>query len=267
MKEFKEFHSEDAGIFFKVDKILFNKKSKFQKIFLFENKTFGKILTLDGLLMLAEKDEFFYHESLVHPALSLLSKPDKILVIGGGDGKTVYEIFKHKPEEVHLVEIDREVIKVSEKFFKWENSFKKKNLKIFIQDGVEFVRKTDYRYDVIIVDSSDPVGPAKKLYKREFYLNLKRVLKKQGILVIQAESPVYHRKIQRKMYKEFSKIFKICRFYISPVPTYPGGIWAYLFCSDYYNPLRKKIKKIPPGLKFYSHKVHRAIFEIADFLK
>lgn len=267
MKEFKEYHSSDAGIFFKIDKILLNKRSKFQKIFLFKNKTFGKILTLDGLVMLTEKDEFFYHESLVHPALSLIKNPYKILVIGGGDGKTLYEIFRHKPFEVHLVEIDEEVINVSKRHFRWGNIFKNRNLKIFIQDGVKFVKNTKNKYDVIIIDSSDPVGPAKRLYRKDFYLNLKRILKKKGILVLQAESPFYHKKIQRKIYSELSEIFKICKFYISPVPTYPGGIWGYLFCSDFYDPLKAKIKRIPKGIKFYSKEIHRAIFNMAKFIK
>lgn len=267
MKEFREFHSADSGIFFKIDKFLFNKRSKFQKIFLFKNKTFGKVLTLDNLVMLTEKDEFFYHESLVHPALCLIKNPDKVLVIGGGDGKTVYEIFRHKPCEVHLVEIDEEVINVSKKYFRWGGVFESKNLKIFIQDGVKFVRESKNKYDVVIVDSSDPVGPAKKLYRRDFYLNLKRILKKRGILILQGESPFYHRKIQKKVYGELSKIFKICRFYISPVPTYPGGIWGYFFCSDFYDPLRARIKRIPEGLKFYSKEIHRAIFNIARFIK
>jgi len=266
MKEFREYHTKNSGIFFKIDKVIYNKKSKFQKIFLFENKNFGKILTLDGLLMLTEKDEYFYHESITHPALSLISKPEKILVIGGGDGKAIYEILKHNPKEIHVVEIDKEVIEISKKNFKWGNVFENKKVKIFIDDGYEFVKKTKEKYDAIIVDSSDPIGPAKKLYRKEFYLNLKNVLKKKGILVMQAESPIYHKKIQRKIYRELKKIFKICKFYFSPVPTYPSGIWSYIFCSDFYDPLKSKIKRIPKNLKFYSEKIHKAIFEIGENL-
>ena len=266
MKEFREYYKKNAGIFLKIGKILFNKKSKFQKILLFENKDFGKVLALDNFLMLTEKDEYFYHEALVHPALSLISKPKKILVIGGGDGKALFEILKHKVKEVHLVEIDEEVIKISGKYFKWGKIFRNKKVKIFTQDAYEFIKRIKEKYDLIIGDFPDPVGPARKLYKREFYLNLKKILKKNGILVLQAESPIYHKRTQRKIYKELKKIFKICKFYFSPAPTYPGGIWLYLFASDFYNPLKSKIKREIKNLKFYSKKIHKLIFQIGEIL-
>ncbi|MEO0231631.1 MAG: polyamine aminopropyltransferase [candidate division WOR-3 bacterium] len=266
MKEFREYHKKNAGIFLKIDKILFNKNSKFQKILLFENKDFGKVLALDNFLMLTEKDEYFYHEAIVHPALSLIKNPEKVLIIGGGDGKTVYEVLKHGVKEINLVEIDEEVIKISEKNFKWGKVFKNKKVKIFVQDAYEFVKRINEKYDLIIGDFPDPVGPAKKLYEKEFYLNIKKILKKKGILVIQAESPIYHKGIQRKIYNEIKEIFKICKFYFSPAPTYPGGVWLYLFASDFYNPLKSKIKREIKNLKFYSKKIHKAIFEIGEIL-
>ncbi len=263
---FSEKQTANTEFRVKIKKVLFRKKSKFQKIEIFESFDWGKVLALDSLFMVTEKDEFFYHESLVHPLLSSIKNPEKVLIIGGGDGGTLREVLKHPIKDIVQVEIDEEVVKACKKFFSWTSKvFKDKRVKLIFEDANIFIKKTKDKFDVIILDTSDPVGPAKVFYKREFYRNLRKILKKNGGISIQAESPIHHLKTIKNLYKILKEEFKSVLPYLSPMPTYPGGLWLYFFV---FNKKVKSLKplRIPEKTKYYNKDIHFAGFKMPEFL-
>jgi len=267
-KEAREDQTLSSGLFFKVRKVLYEKKSKFQKIEIIQNDFYGRVLFLDGLVQTTEKDEFFYHEMLVEPALCAHPHPDKVLIIGGGDGGALREVLKHPVKKAWLVEIDQEVIKACEQYFPWlEAGLSDPRAELAIADGFDFIQKTRDKFDVILVDSSDPVGPSAILHARDFYQKLKKVLKPGGIIAAQAGSQILHLKEHSQKARFLKKMFKISRFYSGPVPTYPVGTWCYNFLSDRIDPLKVKELRIPAGLKYYNEEIHRAAFAQPAFFK
>lgn len=264
---FSEKQSKGTELKIKVKKILFRKRSKFQKIEIFESLDWGKVLMLDSLFMLTEKDEFFYHESLVHPILSAIKNPENVLIIGGGDCGTLREVLKHPVKKVIQVEIDELVFKASLKYFPWVKKFKgDKRVSFIFKDAKDFVKSVKDKFDVIILDTSDPVGPAKVFYRKEFYVDLKKILNKDGGIAIQGESPIHHIKRIKKIYEILKGEYKSVLPYLSPMPTYPGGIWLYFFV---FKRVIKKLKpiRIPPDTKYYNREIHFAGFKIPEFLK
>ncbi|UCC38316.1 MAG: polyamine aminopropyltransferase [Candidatus Aminicenantes bacterium] len=265
--EEREYHSPSSGIFFKLKKLLFKAKSDYQKIEVIENEYFGRVLLLDDLVQTSERDEFFYHEMLVHPALVAHPSSQNILVIGGGDGGALKEILRYPIKYACLVEIDPKVIDVSKEYFPWLSpSLEDERTELIIADGIEFIEKADKKFDIVFVDSSDPTGPSASLHERDFYEKLKKCLNLEGIVVSQAGSPFYHLESIKKKDAFLKKLFKNVCFYTSPVPTYPGGSWCFVFLSDEVQPL--KIKRDPPrGLKYFNLDIHKAAFSLPNFLK
>jgi spermidine synthase len=265
--EEREYHSPSSGIFFKLKKLLYRDKSDYQKIEVIENEYFGRVLLLDGLVQTTERDEFFYHEMLVHPAFVSHPAPQNILVIGGGDGGTLKEILRYPIKHACLVEIDKKVIEVCRDYFPWLlTSLEDERTELVIADGVEFIEKTDKKFDVVLIDSSDPAGPSVSLHERDFYEKLKRCLGHEGVVVSQVGSPFYRLDSIKSKDAFLKKLFKISCFYTSPVPTYPGGSWCFSFLSDEVKPL--KIKRDPPRkLKYFNLDIHQAAFSLPNFLK
>ncbi len=265
--EVREYHSRSTGIFFKSQKILYSAHSDFQKIEVIENEYFGKILLLDDLVQTTEKDEFFYHEMLVHPAFVVHPSPRRILIIGGGDGGGLKEVLRYPIEEVTLVEIDPLVIEASKKFLPWLSSCSRdERVELIIRDGREFIQKEDHKFDIVIVDSSDPVGPSLRLHHEGFYRELKDCLGPQGIVVAQVGSPFYQLEAIATKYASFKEIFDFARFYLAPVPTYPGGSWCYVFLSETMDPLATK-RNPPPGLKYFDLDIYKGAFHLPRFFK
>jgi spermidine synthase len=264
--KFREYHSPSSGIFFEKNQVLFRKKSAYQEIEVLENDHFGKILILDGLVQTTERDEFFYHELLVHPAMLSHPSPERILIVGGGDGAGLKEVLRYPVKEVYLVEIDPLVVEVSKTFFPWLSPcLEDKRVRLLIADGREFLQKTGERFDVALVDSSDPVGPSLSLHEEDFYRGLKSCVGSEGIGAAQVGSPLYHLESIASKNAFLEKLFKFVCFYLSPVPTYPGGIWCYVFLSQKKGPLSKK-RKPPSDLKYYNPQIHRAAFALPAFL-
>jgi len=267
LSEIREYHTSFNGFFFKAKKLLYSHQSPYQKIEVIENEYFGRVLFLDGLLQTTEKDEFFYHEMLVHPAFVSHPAPKNILIIGGGDGGALKEILRYPVERVQLVEIDSIVVEVSKKFFPWLlPSLKDERVELVVADGHEFIQKTDRKFDVVLVDSSDPVGPSRRLHKSDFYEKLKYCLNPRGVAVAQAGSPFYHLDQIKEKNACLKKLFKIVSFYIGLVPTYPGGNWCFGYLSDEVNPLLLK-RKPPPGLKYFNLDIHLEAFSLPNFMK
>jgi spermidine synthase len=266
--EFREFHTPTSGIFFRAKRRLLSEKTLFQKMEIFETESYGRVLMLDGLVQTTEKDEFFYHEMLVHPALMSHPRPRDVLIIGGGDGGALREVLRHRVRSAVLVEIDSRVIEACREYFPGlAASFRDKRETVAVDDGNRFIRETERRFDVILVDSSDPVGPSAVLHQRAFYVALKKRLKTGGIIAAQAGAPLFHLEHLREKRRFLRKLFRFALYYLGPVPTYPGGLWCYVFLSDRVDPLQGRRRRPPEKLKYYNCDVHRAAFALPEFLK
>jgi len=248
-------------------KQIYSKQSSYQKIEAYKTDSFGKMLVLDNTVQLTEKDEFAYHEMIVHPALFVHPKPEKVLVIGGGDGGTIREITKHKEvKEIHLCDLDKEVVLTAKKFLPFTaKAFKDKRVQIFYEDGFEFLKKRNDYYDIIIVDSTDPVGPGKILFSSKFYKLVFDSLKKDGILINQLEIMFYDYGFITKTSEKIKKLFPKFSYYYTLVPTYPSGAIGFGFASKKYNALNPKKKKITGNLKYYTKEIHKASFVLPKY--
>ncbi len=269
-----ERQSEGADLRIKKEYVLYRGRSEFQDIEVFDSKTFGKILLIDGYIMLTEKDEFIYHEMMVHVPMSILEKPKKALVIGGGDGGSVRELVKHGClERIDLVEIDGEVIETSKRFFpSVACGLADPRVRTVVGDGIEFVSKTEDTYDLIIVDSTDPyTGPGEGLFTAEFYRDCHRIHGEDGILVNQHESPYYQEDaaLARKMHLKMRDIFPVCTVYQAFIPTYPSGHWLFGFASKGADPLAEAVpgRMCTIDTKYYNEEVRRASFALPNYVK
>ncbi len=267
---FTEYWTDNVGIAFRVKDVK-KFKSKFQEIALLDTLEFGKMLVLDGLVQTTEKDEFIYHEMISHPAMFLHPNPEKVLVIGGGDGGTVREVLKHKSvKEVHLCEIDEKVILVAEKYLP-SISYQLKNpkVKIFIEDGNQFLEENKNSYDIIIMDNSDPIGASEVLFKAEFYEKVKMALKKGGIMVAQTESPILQKNYFKNAVSEIKKVFKNVGVYLAYIPTYPSGMWSFTIASedmDIFN-LDRELKLEGIDLRYFNSDIFKSLYVLPTFVR
>ena len=268
VSEIREFHTPGSGIFFRAERLLLSEKTPYQKMEIYETSSHGRVLFLDGLVQTTEKDEFFYHEMLVQPAMMAHPRPREVLIIGGGDGGTLREVLRHPVRNAVLVEIDERVIEACRKHFPGlSSSFGDKRAEVVVGDGNRYVRETSRRFDVILVDSSDPVGPSEVLHQKDFYAALKNRLRPGGIIAAQAGAPLFYLEhlLQKRAFLE--ELFTFALYYLGPVPTYPGGLWCYAFLSDRVDPLKRRRRKVAGKLKYYNGEVHRAAFALPEFLK
>jgi spermidine synthase len=246
---------------YKISSVLYSGKSQYQEIQVLDSLEFGKILVLDGVVQLTERDEFFYHEMLTHVALHVHLRPENILIIGGGDGGTMREVTKHKPvKNIQLVELDNEVIEISKRYFpSLSTSFSDARVKVKEMDGSLFVKDTAEKYDVVIVDSTDPVGSARNLFSEQFFNDVYSVLSEDGILVIQTESLHFHRQFVKEIQEKLGKIFKIAGLYTVPLATYAGNWWTFSIASRKYMPDIPG-RKLAVNTRYYDEQVHKNAF-------
>lgn len=267
---FTENHTDDVKFSIRVDRQLCSVQSEFQKIDVFHSAEFGRFLVLDGFIMLTEKDEFIYHEMITHVPMSVHPDPKNILVIGAGDGGVVRELTAYKcAENIDLVEIDEEVIKVCREYLpQTACRFDDPRVHIYYQDGLKFIRKHNNEYDIIIVDSTDPFGPGEGLFTKEFYGSCHKALKEDGILVNQHESPFYAQDAlaMQKAHKNISEIFEICRVYQAHIPTYPSGHWLFGFASKKYDPIRNIHPDGDIHTKYYNKDLHKGAFALPEYV-
>ncbi len=262
------------GVAIKAGKILFSKQSDFQKIEVFETESsLGRVLTLDDLMMTTEGDEYHYHEMIAHIPIMHHKKPENVLVIGGGDGGTVREVLKHKSvKKIVLCEIDRMVIDACKEFLPSIScGLSDERVEIKVEDAIEFIKDKKNEYDIILIDSTDPMGPGEGLFTEEFYTNVKNSLKEGGIVTAQSESPFVNKEEIKKMYNLLKKVFPICSTYTSNIPTYPGGYWAWAFCSNSIKPLsyfaEDRYTDIAKTCKIYNKDYHNTRFALPNYLK
>lgn len=255
-----------------IDK-LHSEKSKFQKVEVIQTDFFGKVLLIDGLIMLTERDEFIYHEMIAHVPINVHPNPQRVLVIGAGDGGTMRELLRHNEiKKLDLVEIDKTVHDVCRKFFpEMSASFDDRRVTAYWEDGVKFVKETENEYDLIVIDSTDPFGPGEGLFTTDFYTDCFNILSNNGILVNQSESPQWTPDYVKGIHEKMSKIFPVFKFYQAFIPTYPSGHWLFGFASKNLDPiedqkpgrwLEKKLET-----KYYNAEVHKAAFALPNFVQ
>ena len=269
----EERHRDFYGTRFRCKKVLFSGKSLYQHIDVIETFGHGRMLLNDGIVMLSEKDEFIYHEMLAHVPLCVHPHPKKVLIIGGGDGGVAKELFRHPTiQQVVLVEIDKMVVEVAKKYFpKIASSFANKKLKLKIQDGVHFVKNTKQQFNVVLVDSTDPFGPAKGLFSPAFYKDVFRILTGDGILVVQAESPFFEIQTQKFILKSLKSVFSLTTLYNYSNTVYPGGLWSFALASKKYHPLKDRqvvrARSLSKQLSYYNEEIHQAAFAQPVFVQ
>nr|VFJ47187.1 MAG: spermidine synthase [Candidatus Kentron sp. DK] len=260
-----------VGLTLRVSRMLYSRMSDFQRIEVMETEEFGRALVLYGCMMLTEKDEFMYHEMISHVALHVHPNPARVLIVGGGDGGALREVLRHRRvTAARIVEIDPQVVEVSRRFFPAVASgFGDPRTRLVYGDGAGFVANTGERFDVIISDSPDPVGTGKALFQRTFYQGAFNALRDDGIFVFQSESPAFQPDNVRNNYNNLRGVFPIVRMYLGHVPTYPGFLWSFAFCSKRYHPLLDFHPEYEPiaGLRYYNADVHRGAFALPNYVK
>lgn len=246
---------------YEVEEVICQRKTNYQELLIFKNPFFGKVLALDGVVQLTERDEHFYHEMLSQVALHAHSAPYDVLIIGGGDGGTLREVLKHEVvERVTLVELDSGVIEASKEFFPTlSRGFSDPRTNILETDGAVFLAQTKGKFDLIIVDSTDPIGPAQSLFTSQFFNNTFSALKDEGIFVAQTESIHFHLDFVRDVQRKLRETFNIVDLYTVPLTTYAGNWWTFSIASKVHNP-REVIRRCTVHTRFYHMDVHRYAF-------
>ncbi|GGH40649.1 polyamine aminopropyltransferase [Paenibacillus segetis] len=267
---FTEKQTPVFGITAKIRETLVTEKTDFQDLAMIDTEEFGRMLVLDGMVMTTVKDEFVYHEMVAHPALFTHPNPKHVLVVGGGDGGVIREIVKHPGvEKAVLVDIDGKVIEYSKKYLP-EIACELDNPRVEVQvnDGYMHIIENKNKYDVIMVDSTEPVGPAAPLFERGFYQGIYEALKDDGIFVAQTDNPWFKADLIQQVNRDVKEIFPIVRVYGANIPTYPSGLWTFTMGSKKYDPLEVDERQIPEiETKYYTPKLHKAAFVLPKFVE
>ncbi|MCF6094100.1 polyamine aminopropyltransferase [Microaerobacter geothermalis] len=267
---YTEKQTENHGITTKITKTLHTEQTEFQKLDIIETKQFGRMLVLDGMVMTTDVDEFVYHEMIVHIALNTHPNPKKVLVVGGGDGGAIREILKHpEVEKAVLAEIDGRVIETSKEFFpQIGGKLTDPRVDVQVVDGIKHIHDHIGTYDVIMVDSTEPVGPAVGLFEKGFYQGIYDALKEDGILVAQTESPWFNADLIRRVFADIKSIFPIARLYTVSIPTYPSGLWSFTLGSKKHDPLQVEDSQLKDlDTKYYSPRIHKSVFQLPKFVE
>ncbi len=272
---YTERHSPFVEFSIKVDRQLYSGQSEFQRIDVFDSKEFGRFLTLDGYMMLTEKDEFIYHEMMVHVPMAVYPEIERVLVIGAGDGGVVRELVRYQMiKHIDLVEIDELVVEVCKQYLPTTACrLDDERVTIHYEDGLKYIRRCENEYDLIIVDSTDPFGPGEGLFTKEFYGNCYKALTANGIMVNQHESPFYQEDAlaMQRAHRRIVESFPIGKVYQAHIPTYPSGHWLFGFSSKQLHPVRdiKATKWNALGMKtrYYNTGLHMGAFALPTYVE
>lgn len=266
---FKETQIENATMTYKVKETLHTERTKYQELAILDTYEFGRMLVLDGIVQTTIRDEYVYHEMITHIPLFTHKNPKKVLVVGGGDGGTIREILKHKSvEKAVLCEIDERVIELSKKYLpEISCRLSDPRAEIFIGDGIKYVLEHKNEFDVIIVDSPDPLGAAEGLFNVDFYKSLYDCLTPDGIFVAQTETPFYLPQVVKQIFNDIDNIFPITKLYMAAIPTYSSGYWSFTMGSKKYDPEKIDIDNIPDfDTKYYYRDIHKACFVLPKYV-
>ncbi|MEQ8237477.1 MAG: polyamine aminopropyltransferase [Syntrophomonadaceae bacterium] len=263
-----EYQTPALGFSLKISKTLRVEQTEFQHLAVVETDQFGRMLLLDGMVMTTDADEFVYHEMITQVALNSHPNPQKVLIIGGGDGGALREAVRHPlVQKAALVEIDGKVIEASKEFFPFlACAFDDPKAEVVVDDGIAYVAKKKGEFDVIMVDSTEPVGPAVELFSAPFYQQCFEALKDDGMLVVQSESPFLNADVIKMAYEGIMDSFPVTKLYLASIPTYPSGLWSFTVGSKKYDPAQP-LHENPGELKYYNPDVHKAAFQLPGFVK
>jgi len=270
---FERHPGKAAGIAFELESILYSGQSDYQKVDILQTKKYGRVMLLDEVIMLTSFDEFVYHEMITHVPLSVHPNPRQVLTIGGGDGGTLREVVKHPSvERAVLAEIDQKVLDVSREYFpEIASGLDHPKSELQIGDALDYIQDQENQFDVILSDSTDPIGPAVGLFEQPFYRNVYNALTTNGIFVAQSESPFWDPEIVKSIHENLTAIFPVVRFYTAFIPTYPSGMWSFVFASKGLDPLKNMrhdaTATFQESLKYYAPDVHHAAFTLPQFFK
>ena len=254
---------------------IYSEKTPFQQLEVYDSYELGRFFTLDGIMMANEKDEFIYHEMIVHTPMSVNPNIKNVLVIGGGDGGSVRELTRYPSiQKIDMVEIDESVVRACQKYFPITTTgLNDPRVSMMFEDGLAFVKNTKNIYDLIIVDSTDPIGPGEGLFSMEFYQNCYRILADNGILINQHESPYFDKESQemKRAHHKITALFPIAKVYQAFIPTYPSGHWLFGFASKKYDPISdfkaSVIEDLGYQTKYYNKDVHKGSFALPNYVK
>lgn len=263
---FSERYSDNLQLSFRVSDQLLSVKTDYQRIDVFQTYDFGKLLSIDGTVQLTEKDEFVYHEMITRmPYLYADSKPESALVIGGGDGGAAGELLKLGLNRIVNVEIDGQVVEVCRKHFpELASSFSKKNVELIIGDGIKYVETAKEKFHIIIIDSTDPVGPAEGLFDSKFYHNVAKILAPGGVVVTQSGSPFYQPKAIGMAQRGMKPAFEYVKSYTAFIPTYPSGFWSFTMAKN--TPIKMRKDSVPAG-QYFNMEIAESAFSLPEFVK
>lgn len=267
-----EQQTDNQRLCVRVTKTLHHETTAFQELTIVETPQWGRLLVLDGFFQTTDKDEYAYHEMGAHVPLFTHPDPKRVLVVGGGDGGMVREIVKHPGvEHVDLVEIDGRVIETSKEYFPQISVALTGNprVHVHVEDGIKWVKEHEAEYDVIIIDSSEPIGPGIGLFTPEFYASVFRALTGDGVMVAQTESPWTNAEVIQMAYRGISRSFPITRLYTTAVPTYPTGLWSFTLGSKKHDPLMAEPEERFEGMetRYYTPGLHQGAFQIPRFVQ
>ncbi len=263
-----------AGI--RIDRMIHQGQTAVQSVLLFDNALLGRVLVLDDVVQTTERDEFIYHEMLAHVPLLALERPGEVLIIGGGDGGCLEEVLKHPVERVTMIELDPEVVDLARRHLGMicGNAFDDPRTELRIEDGAKFLAETGRRFDVIIIDSTDPVGPGAVLFSHEFYGDCRRCLAPGGILVTQNGVPFIQGEELAASARSFAALFEHSSFYFAAVPMYFGGAMAFGCASQGADAaavtvahLQQRLEQRHLDLRYYSPDVHKGAFAMPPYLR
>lgn len=267
---YTEKQTDNFGITMKIKQTLHVEQTEFQLLEIAETEEWGNMLFLDGMVMTSERDEFVYHEMVAHVPLFTHPDPKKVLVVGGGDGGVIREVLKHpQVEQAVLVDIDGQVIEYSKQYLpSIAGKLEDPRVEVRIGDGFMHIAESENEYDVILVDSTEPVGPAVNLFTKGFYAGISKALKEDGLFVAQSDNPWFKADLIRQVQKDVREIFPVTRLYTANIPTYPSGLWCFTLGSKKHDPLEVKEERFHDiDTKYYTSELHRASFVLPKFVR
>ncbi|MFC1591856.1 polyamine aminopropyltransferase [Thermodesulfobacteriota bacterium] len=266
-------YSETAHLSLRIKEHLYSTRSPYQKIDVFDSYDFGRVLVLDDIINVTERDEYIYHEMLTHVPLFVQPEPKSVLVVGGGDGGVIREVMKHScVERALMIEIDAAVIEAAKQYFPAVScGLHDSRVEVITADASAYIAHTKQAYDVIIVDSTDPIGAGLRLFTHDFYNNCLEALTADGVLTAQSESPFFDLDIVQRLYATARDIFPFVTMYIAFMPSYVSGIWSFLFCSRGTDPVRhfqhERYHHSGITANYYNQNIHTSAFTLPTFIK
>ncbi|WP_213975073.1 polyamine aminopropyltransferase [Tepidanaerobacter acetatoxydans] len=265
---FTEVDRNNLKIDYRIKEIIYQCSSPIQQIMILDSYDFGPMLVLDDAIQTTSNDGYIYNEMIAHVPLNIHPNPKNVLIIGGGDCGAAREVTKYpNVERIDMVEVDEMVVQACRKYLpKVSGNLSDPRVNFIFEDGTAFVKEQrNYLYDVVIIDSSDPVGPAVKLFELEFYKDIYRNLRENGLMVCQSESPIFYSEMMAKIHKNLNSLFPIVKTYMATVPTYPGGFWTFTMGSKkYWKPYPEKFDK---DTQYINKEILESCFILPKFIE